>query len=116
MVYTDHANSVSAHSANCPGHMRTVRIVVHRIRIAVKGIDTVNIVNITVAVIINTVSSNFTWVNPRVICKVFMIVVNTRIDNADDHIAITGCNIPCFWCVNIHICSTAGLTCVIQTP
>ena len=116
MVYTNYTDAITAHSTNGACYVCTVRVVVHRVGITVYGIDTVNIVNIAVAIIINTVSSDFTWVNPCVICKVFMIVVNTRIDNADDHIAITGCNIPCFWRVNIHICSTAGLTGVIQTP
>lgn len=113
MVYIDYFNFVFVYSVNCFGYMCIVRIVVYRIRIVVKGIDIVNIVNIIVVVIINIVFSNFIWVNLCVICKVFMIVVNICIDNVDDYIVIIGCNILCFWCVNIYICSIVGLIGVI---
>ena len=116
MVYTNYANTVSAHSANSPGYMGTVRIVVHWVGIPVEGIDTVNVIDISIAIIIDTIASNFTWVYPSVSCKVFMIVVNTRINYADYHIAITCGDIPRFRCVDIYISSTAGLTGVIQTP
>ena len=57
-------------------------MLVHRVTVAVNKVYAMNIINIAIAVIINAVAGYFALIHPNVVCKVFMGIVNARVDNS----------------------------------
>src|SRR3989338_8798776 len=63
--------------------MRTVTVVIQRIVIIIVIIPASNVINITIAIIIDSVVRNLTFINPNILKEITMIIVNTRINNGN---------------------------------
>ena len=62
-----------------------VVIIVERIAGPGDRIDTVNVVNKAVAIVIYAVARDLTGVDPHVTCQILMCVADAGIDHADHH-------------------------------
>ena len=65
-------------------------MLVHRVAVTVNKVYAVNIINITVSVIINAVAGYLSLIYPNIICKIFMGIVNARVDNSHNS-TLAGC-------------------------
>ena len=78
----NHALAVVANTSDCSGAMGAVTIVIVGVVVVVVKVPAVNIVDIPISIIILPITWNFIGVGPHVGFKVFMITINTGIDNA----------------------------------
>jgi hypothetical protein len=105
-------NSLIVITLSCDGSgtVGSVEVVIHWISwvsCASNSVNSVDIINVSVEVIIDAVGSfvvaifvkaNLTRIDPHVIDQVWMVVVNTSVDNCDDNVS-TSMNIPRCRCV-----------------
>ena len=75
------ADPVVAHGPDDAGHVRAVRVIVHRIAVVTHEIVTVDVVHIPVAVVIQAVAGDLAGIDPDVGLEVGMEVVNARVDD-----------------------------------
>ena len=95
--------------------MSSVIIIIHRIRIIIAEIYSINIINIPVLIIINIISGNFSGIFPHISCQIRMIIIYTCIYYCYNNI-ISCRNIPSFNSVNVSVSSSTALSCVIHSP
>ena len=110
-----HAGAVVAPSGDCARHVRAVGIAIHRVAVAVGEVVAVDVVDVAVAIVVDSVAGDFTRVGPDVLHQVRMRVVDAGIDNADDNIA-AGLDVPGLGGVDIRIGSAARLARVAEAP
>ena len=72
-----------------PGHMSAVSTLILRVSVIGEGVDSVNIVHPSVAVVVESVVGNFFRVDPHVVSEVGVRIVYPRIDNTDDDLRAT---------------------------
>ena len=101
---------------DCAGTVATMPVGIYRITRAVHGIDTVNIVNKAVAIIVHTVAGNFTGIDPHIRGQVGVSVADARIDDCNNDVAVSGCGLPGSGCVDISSSNATVLTLVSQSP
>src|SRR6185503_20355506 len=94
--YANHSDPVVAYSAYCSGHMRAVsRVRGHENSIvAFDQIPTVDIVNESVAIIVNAVAGNLARVHPCVRREVRVREVYARVYYGNHKIVAARSNIP----------------------
>ena len=62
-----------------------------------------DIIDVAVAIIVNAIICDFTRVDPDVALEVWMVEVNTGVDNRDAVVWITRVNVPGFRCIDVVI-------------
>ena len=102
-VDAHHTDAVVAHRSDDPGDVRSVQIRVHRIGIAVDGIDAVAIVDETIAVVVDTVGVAVRLVAEHVGGEILVVVVDPGIDDGHDDVAATRGDVPGFGGVNVGV-------------
>src|SRR5262249_2841366 len=136
-VDTNNTNCVVTCRANRAGHMRTMIVYVAgvvlrwRIRrlavikdgcVVMRKVPYVDVVNESVAIVINSGSCDFTRIGPDVVVEVFVINVDSRIDNSDYNVSTTSRDIPRLLRTNVHPgCSgiaarSRGLSRIVESP
>ncbi len=74
--------------------MGTVAVIIERISTVRNGVDPVNVVDITVSVIIDSITSNLVWIPPHIRREIGMPVIEAGINDQNNHIGGSRCNIP----------------------
>ena len=92
---TGHTNIVVAPGANGTSNMGAVPICVHRISIVVFEIVAPEVVDIPVTIIVNAVVGDLAGVRPDIVDKVWMIILHTRVNHADNDGGTVGPCVPC---------------------
>src|SRR5262245_57590208 len=62
--------------------------------VVMREVPAVNVVDESVSVVVDAVAGDFTRIDPDVVVQVFVIDVETRVDNADDNAAVAGRDVP----------------------
>ena len=96
--------------------MSSVASVVHRVRIGIGRIDTIDIINVSIPIVVDTIPSDFTGVHPHVWTQVWVIVVNPRIKHGNDGLVRTNKCIPSFRQIDIGVDNTTRLSHVVIVP
>ena len=102
-------------------------VVIFRVAVLVDEVIAVYIIYIPISIIIHTHNSiQFHLIDPHIVIKVSMSVINTRIRNSDYNIITSCANIPGLWSIYIAIgrprrriilaACRVILTCVVQRP
>ena len=90
-----HSLAVIAHPGDGAGAMGAMGMHVHRVSVAVEGVEAMYVVEHTVLVIVHTVAGNFPRIGPNVVAQVGMIVVYSGIDHGHNRcIGAAGVNSP----------------------
>jgi len=90
---------------------------IHRVRIPLSKIISINIINIPIAVIINAgCAVLFSRINPQVRNQIFMGIINTCINNPHKNLLAAGSQVPRLGRINIRIELAAGLACIVHSP
>ena len=84
-IHADNAEGIIAGSSDSSGNMRTVAINVLNVSVSIGRVPSVDVVNVAIAVVIATVSWDFTAVYPEIAPKIGMGGINTAVDDCDDH-------------------------------
>ena len=92
--------------------MRSMPLVVHRITVTVVKVVSVNIVDESIAVVVNSITCDLAGIDPHVGLQILVIVVNSRVDNPDNDVG-TGCDLPGFQAIDIGIFYSATLAEVV---
>ena len=108
------SNPVVPNRSNGSGTVGTVTVIIHRIRIVIGKVISVNVVHVAIFVIIETVTGNFAAVDPHVIAQIGMVVIHTGIKDRNDGSTCSGERIPRFWRVDIRVGHTACLARVVH--
>ena len=74
-----------------------------------------NVIDKPVAIVIDTVTRDFSRVRVYVIGEVFVPPIDTGINDTNEYLT-TRFHIPRFRCIDIGIRRTACLACIVQTP
>ena len=86
-IHADNAKGIIAGSSDSSGNMRTVAVDVLNVSVSkgrIKGrIPSVDVVDVAIAVVIATVSWDFTSVDPEIALKIGMSGINTGVDDRD---------------------------------
>jgi hypothetical protein len=114
--HAHHAAAVVAHRTDGAGHVRAVAVVVHRVAVAVGEVVAVHIIDVAVAVVVNTIAGDLARVRPDVRGEVGVRVVDTRVDHRDDHVGGLGDGVPGLGGIDVGIVAPAGLPGVVQAP
>ena len=114
-VHAYHALAVVAGCGDCPGDMGAVRVHVHRIAVIVGEVVSVDIVDVSVAVVINVVAGDLSRVGPDVRDQIGVRVVDTGVDYTH-HDAATGLDVPGFNRIDIGIVGSTALSRIMQSP
>ena len=69
---------------------------VERVAISVDRVNTVNIVDVTIPVIIKAVPGNFPGIHPHVVHQIRVVVIHPGADNYRHHIRVPGGEVPGF--------------------
>ena len=96
--------------------MRTVSLVVHGVAIVVDEVVSVNIVDESVAIVVQSVAGDFAGIGPDVGGQIVVRVVDARVDHAHNDIAAAGRNAPGGAGVDVGVGGPAGLARVFQSP
>ena len=75
-----------------------------------------NVVYVSIAIVIDSIASNLSGIDPDIIGKVGMVVVNSGIDHPDHNFAAAGLEIPRLRCVDVSVDLPSGLTGVVECP
>ena len=75
-----------------------------------------HIVDVAVAVIVDTVRSDLIGVAPHVSGQVRVVVGHPRVNHANHHVRGAGGDVPSFHRIDVGITGTAGLPGVVQAP
>ena len=127
-----HAGYTNAVIPPCPDsacHVRAMAVVVHRIAGVGDRVDPVNIVDISVAIIIDAVDcfivpvavgAGLAGVVPHISGQVLMTVVDSSVNDANNHVGGhvggTGSNVPGFWSIYVSVNGSTSLSSVVQAP
>ena len=88
-----YANLIITFCANNPCNMRAMLIFIG-FRCFLDKVPTVNIVDISILIIINSISWNLSLVDPDIVVKIWVIDVNTTIDYCNNNIRSIGAIFP----------------------
>ena len=75
-------------------------------------VPTTDIIDVTIAVVVDAISSNLAWVHPNVALKVWMVEIDSRVDYRHPVVRISGVEIPCLR--SIDVIELAG--CIVHPP
>ena len=123
-VHAHHAQRVVADRADGPGDVRAVPEVVGRVatqtreRPAASGedVEAVHIVDVAVAVVIDSVARNLARVDPDVGGQILVRRFDAAVDHHDHHGGASGCEIPGQRRLDVHPGCTQGLAAVVHAP
>ena len=80
---TNYTFTVVSYCSNCSCTVSAMRMVIMRIIVIVCKIPPVYIINISIPIIVFSIIRDFIWVRPNVGFEIFVISVDTRINNSD---------------------------------
>ena len=109
-AHTRDADTVVADRADGAGAMGAVAVVVHGIVVPVVEIVAVEVVDIAVAVVIHAVAGDLAGIDPHVGGEVGVGVIDTGVDDHDQHAGIAGVVIPGLGGVDVVVGS------LVETP
>ena len=69
--------------------MGTMSVVIHRIIVVSDKVPSIDIIDISVSVIVDSVFRDFALVDPDVLFQIDMVIVNTGIDDSDDDAGVS---------------------------
>ena len=95
--------------------MGAVIVIVHGVRIIVERIDTVAVVNITIAIVVLVIVAR-SLITIHIVDQIGMVVINTGIDDSYDYTTVASGYIPSFKCVDISVREPARLALVVKPP
>ena len=98
--------SVIASCSNSSSNMRSV-VMGNNYTTVIHKVIAVNIINISIVVIINSVTGDFVFIDPQIIFEVFMLNIDTPIYDGNHHISTAGSRPPCRYDINIGTCNRA---------
>src|SRR2546423_913138 len=129
-VYAHNANAIVANRSDCSRHVRAVRVrsVVARrtcidmvvaanrpvAQVAGYEVPSLYVVNESVAIVVNSVTSNLAGIRPYVRLQIRMIDVYAFVNYANDYVAAAVCDVPGLLRVYVRARSAARLACVLQ--
>ena len=90
-------------------------VLVHRIGVVGMEVVAVHVVDESVVVVIEPVTGHLAGVDPDVVHKVQVQVVDSRIDNRNDHVRTAGRGLPGQRGIDIGIDLGVGLAGVVQS-
>lgn len=100
---------------NGAGHMGAMAVAVHRIAIVVGEIIAMHIVDIPVAVVVQTIAGDLGLIDPNVVRQIGMAVIHSGVEHSNQ-CAGAAAAVPSFWQVDIGIGNTTGLPGVMHPP
>src|SRR5262245_35686269 len=115
-VDTHHAAIVVPYRADGSGHMSSVVVIIHWIRVVIPGIDAITVIDITIAVIVDPVIVAVSRIAEHVGRQIWVIIINSRIDHGYDHVTASGGVVPGFRCIDIGVRGPARLTDIVKSP
>jgi hypothetical protein len=110
------AEPVVPHRADDAGDVGAVALVVHGIRIAIGRVDSMAVVDVAVAVVIDSVGGALGRIAPDVGREVFVVVIDAGIDDGHDDAGGAAADVPAFRRVDVVIGRAPGLSGVVQGP
>ena len=127
------AEKLAAHQAHlpCDAHVRiavigaradgaravgAVIVVVHRVAIAIHGIDAVYVVDVPVVIIVHPVAGDLVLIDPHLPGQILVGVPDSRIDHCHDDVCGTSGLLPSGQRAHVDIGRAAILTGIAQTP
>ena len=104
VVGNTHSAELIIFSSDNTCNVSTMTVIIHRIFIVANAVPSVNVINISVAVVVLTVACDFSSVDPNVVAKIKVSIVNTSINNRNNYITTTArtltvvsCIFPTIW-------------------
>lgn len=95
--------------------MGAMAVAVHRIAIVVGEIIAMHIVDIPVAVVVQTIAGDLGLIDPNVVRQIGMAVIHSGVEHSNQ-CAGAAAAVPSFWQVDIGIGNTTGLPGVMHPP
>ena len=114
--HSHHPDAVVAQRADSAADVRAVAVIVHGIAAVGDGVDAVNIIHKTVAIIINPVAGNFARIHPHVVRQVLVRIAHAGVNDRHDDGARRVLNIPSVGSVDVRAGDTSQLTGIVQSP
>ncbi len=90
VVHPNNADTVIPLCTNSTRNMSTMALIIVGVGVAVYGINTVNIINVTVTVVINAITRDFAGVHPHIVNQIRVVILHTGVDHTHDYVAATG--------------------------
>jgi hypothetical protein len=87
--YTDVLEIVGG-GANSAGDVRAMPVVVHRVASIENGVNAKDVIDDSVVIVVEIVSSNFVGIAPHLGGQILVIIINAGVDDGDDHVRISG--------------------------
>ena len=91
-------------------------MVVHRVRIVVRGVDAEAVVDLAVAVVVDPVDDAVARAPVHVRGQVLMVVIDPGVDHRHDDVAAAGGDVPRLHGVDVRVGDSAALTRVVEPP
>ena len=102
--------------ADRPRAVSSVIVVVHRIPTVSNPIDAMNIIDIAIRIIVDSISGDLPWIYPNVPYQILMRIANARIHNTHNHRRRTRRHRPRRVRIHIHAHRAAALPRIPQPP
>ena len=83
--------------------MRAVAVVIHWVGVVIDEVVPMHIVYLSVAIVVDTVSSHFAGIAPSVGGQVGMVVVEPCVNDGDHYATRSGCCVPSFRGVDVGV-------------
>ena len=115
-VYTGNTNAVVSHCRHGASDVSAVAVSVHRDGGAVTRVDSENVVDVAIAIVVDPVARNLAGIDPHVGQKIGVVKIDPGIQDRDNRLRRTGDHIPSIWRTDIRAGSSAGLTCIFHRP
>ncbi len=115
-VHTGHTNAIVPGCGNGSRHMSPVIVVIQGISVVVDEVIAVNIVDESIAVIVESVAWHLTGIDPHVCREIFVTIVDPCVDHRHDGLAAADGRIPGFGRIHIGVDGSVRLTLVVQAP
>ena len=94
--------------------MSAMALIVKRIAVVVDKVIAMNIINKPVPVVINSVASNLTGIDPHICGQIGVTVINSSVNNRNNDVTRTRTHTPGFGGVNIRVRRATALPRVME--
>ena len=108
--------AVVADGAHRPGDMGAVAVVIRRVATAGDGVESVDVVDDPVPIVIHAVPGDLIGVAPHIQRQILVRVADAGIDHRDDDVLRAVARVPRFRRIDVGVASAGGLPRVVEPP
>jgi hypothetical protein len=112
-----HTDAIVSHAADCPGTMRSMVNIIHRITVIVIEIISIDVIYVTISIIIHaSLTVKFRRIGPHIGGQIRVGIVHTGINHRHHNLTTSLLDAPSFRRINIRIGRSACLAGIVHSP